>query len=1497
MDHKGKTLSPIIKLRKILLRLVLVLLGLIVLTGTILSLPPVQTRLAQKATTWLNDTYNTNINVEKVKLSVFFGDVTLDNVYIADYKNDTLVYAHHLNTSLLSLKRLTEGDLELGGIEAETLIFKIITYEGETDTNLDVFVEKLVGSNTEPSSDPFELTATEVDVEGGEFILIDHNTEIVNLLVLHDMKIEVEDLEIRGPNVKVPVDQLQFKTRRGLVVDHLRGDFRYTKQGMSLEGMQLNTGGSDLQGDIFLTYDREDFSEFFDKVVFKGNFKDSNLALDEINLYYDEFGKGKRLSFATNFEGVLNKLQLTDAVLRSGNTDLSGDFLFYNLFNRDRTFRMEADLKRASSNYSQLGALMPRILGNALPANFSRVGQFTVSGSVDLTPDKIYSRLALNTDLGKGYTDLTLTDYDNIEEASYSGFFSLTGFDLGGFLENPELGLTSMDMNIDGSGFRKESLNTEVIGQIFKLGYNGYEYNDLSVSGILKDQLFDGRVISRDPNFDMDFKGLADLSGQANEFNFVASVTRADLKRLNFLKRDSVAVFKGRINMNVVGNNLDDFEGVVRFSNTEFINQNDTYYFDDFSITSEFSDNERILKINSPDIITGTVEGVFKVNELGNLVSNSIGSIYTNYNPYEISEGQFVDFNLNIYNKIVEVFFPEVRFGPNTFIKGSMSADDGEFRLTFRSPHIDAYGNSFDSINVNIDNKNPLFNTYVEVSQIESGFYDVSQFSLINTKIQDTLFFRTEFKGGEEFNDEYNLNFYHTFNDEQRSVIGLKKSELGLKGNKWVINEKNDQQNKFTFNRTLDSIEIDQVVMNFGEEQILLEGTLIDSTSKDIDLEFNKVSLEHIIPDIDSLDMKGIIDGNLNILQRNNNYVPTSTLKIADFEVNDYTLGNLFVGIIGNRDLSSYDVNVKVVEGARERVNILGQINYANKETRLNLNAKLDEFLLDAFSPMGGIVLSDLRGTASGQVKITGPLSNPAMNGSIDLYNAGLKIPYLNLDLDFNPVARVGLEQQSFIFDELTLTDSKYKTQAYFSGAINHSGFSDWYLDLDLRSKGDRFLVLDTEAGNDELYYGTAFISGSAEITGLTDELLNIEVAARTEKGTVFKIPISDETEIGDLSFINFVDKSNGSNAAVRELQEYKGLELFFDLDVTPEAEVEIVIDEKTGSSLKGSGAGNMLIEINTNGKFNMWGDFITSKGEYNFKYGGFIDKRFNVRPGGTIVWNGDPLQADVNISAIYSLYANPSVLLDNAQYTRKIETEVVINMRGELVQPTFDYEINFPTASAVTNSELQYRLDDNTKREMQAFSLLSQGAFINDLSITQQAVTGNLVQTASSMFNQILNSGDGVFDVGVSYEIGARNPNQDFVTDDRLGVTVSTQISDRILVNGKIGMPIGGVSESVVAGDVEVQILLNDDGTLSATIFNRENEIRQFFAQEQGYTQGVGLSYQVEFDTFRELFRKLIGRVEDEEQEGVKSAPTGAAGAEKTLGNGMVTIRPKKDN
>jgi len=353
---------------------------------------------------------------------------------------------------------------------------------------------------------------------------------------------------------------------------------------------------------------------------------------------------------------------------------------------------------------------------------------------------------------------------------------------------------------------------------------------------------------------------------------------------------------------------------------------------------------------------------------------------------------------------------------------------------------------------------------------------------------------------------------------------------------------------------------------------------------------------------------------------------------------------------------------------------------------------------------------------------------------------------------------------------------------------------------------------------------------------------------------------LSDVTSVGDYSFIDFVEKGGKKTLqSERVLEEYQGLELVFDIAVTPDAEVEIVVDRENGSSLKGTGEGLLLMEINTNGKFNMYGEFVVVTGEYRFRRAGIIDKTFVVRPGGTINWEGDPLTARLNLDAVYALTANPAPLLDNPQgITRRIPTEVVVRLDGELESPTIDFDIEFPGTSSVFKSELEYRLQDPTIEGDNAFFLLAQGTFTSpNQNGLQQAVAGNLIQSASGLVNSVLAGNNDKLNFGLSYEQGFSNDS--FTTENRVGLTVSTQLSDRVLVNGRVGVPVGGATETVVAGDLEIQLLLNEDGTLSAKFFNRQNEIQQFLAEQLGNTQGVGLSYQVDFNNFKELFKKIF--------------------------------------
>ena len=398
------------------------------------------------------------------------------------------------------------------------------------------------------------------------------------------------------------------------------------------------------------------------------------------------------------------------------------------------------------------------------------------------------------------------------------------------------------------------------------------------------------------------------------------------------------------------------------------------------------------------------------------------------------------------------------------------------------------------------------------------------------------------------------------------------------------------------------------------------------------------------------------------------------------------------------------------------------------------------------------------------------------------------------------------------------------------------------------------------------MFFGKGFFDGKVRLEGFTKNL-NITLVGSTEMGTSIKIPWTENYGLSDISFVKFVNKKSTSNFK-KEIEnegfeEVKGLEMDFRLDVNNKASIEIVIDQETGSYLSGRGNGSLLMEIDTKGKFNMWGDFSTYDGIYNFKNLGVIDKKFNVKPGGTIIWEGDPLDAKMNLQAVYEVPggANPSILLDNPDFNKNIPTEVSIKLEGNLLKPDNPvFQINFPNTSGIVASEINYRLADPQRSQLQALSLLSQGIFINEVSVSMQGITNNLYQKASDVISNLIGEEDDKLKVGIDYLQGDKSALIDIATEDRLGFTLSTQISEKILLNGKIGVPVGGVEQTLIVGNVQIDFILNDEGSLRAKVFNKENEFR-YIGDELGYTQGVGLSYDVDFNTFTQLIRKITSQ------------------------------------
>ena len=1436
----------------------MVFLLLVLILGILLSLPVVQTKIGQYITEQINKDYGTDINVEQVALTVF-GGVKLKKVLIKDHHKDTLFYINRLKTNILDFNKLYNGDLLFGDIRIDGLIFDLKQYKNEKETNLDKFVSAF--DDGSPSTGNFFMKADAIYLKNSHFTMIDENSEDPKILEFLKINAQLDGFKIKGTDVTTAITKMSFMDFRGLKVENLKTQFTYTKKNILLQKLKLLTKNSLLNADVALRYEREDFSDFNNKVVFDIKVDTASVATNDIGYFYKELGKNNKFNFTASILGTLNdfhtnQLNLVDL----NNTKIIGDINFKNLFGDEKQgFFLKSKFDKLTSNHDDLAALLPNILGKSLPSSLKKLGQFTIFGNADITTKSIKTDFFMTSSLGNLETDLVMSNINNIDNATYKGNVILENFNVGLLLNRKEFGLVSMNSDVDGKGFTLKLIDTKFNGKISKFEYNNYTYTGILVNGNFKKPIFKGKVNVNDPNLFMDFDGIVDVSKKENVYKFDAKIDYANLSKLKLVKNDSISIFKGKIYSNLVGNSVNNLYGDVLIEETSYQNQKDIYFFDNFKLSSSFDQKrERTITINSPDIIEGKVVGKFDFEQVPKIFENALGSIYTNYQPNTVRKGQYLKFNFALYNKIIEIFYPDISLSSNTYIRGSMNSDTNDFKVDFNSPKIKVYENVINNLNLEIDNKNPLFNTYVTIDSLNTKLYKISDFNLINITRKDTLFFRSEFKGGKDATDYYNIDAYHTIDNKKNNIIGLMKSELKFKDYLWFLNEENNESNRIVFDKNFTNFEFDNFSLTNDIQKINFLGTITNKDDKDLELNFTQVDIGKIIPEIENFVMAGNLNGKIKFKQKNNLIEPLAAISIDELRVNNIPLGNLALNVTGNNEMNSFKVNSTLENKNMESFKLDGNLSYLNGENVMDMDLKLNKFNIGAFSTIGGEVISNIRGLVSGNANFQGSLSNPEMNGRLFLSKAGLTVPYLNVDYELEENAIVDLTERQFLLRNINLTDSKYKTKGVLFGNVRHSKLKDWKLDINVNT--DYMVVLDTEESEDAYYYGKAFISGRASIIGPTTALL-IDVNAKSEKGTFIKLPISDEQGVGEKNFIHFItkeEKFNLSSNLNRPIRDYTGLELQFDLDINENAEIEVILDKETGHNMKGRGVGNLLLQINTLGKFNMYGDFMVYQGEYNFKYRGLVSKKFKVKKNGNIVWEGDPLRARLNLEAVYETRANPAVLMNNSSVNQKVPVEVAILINGTISNPDPDFNINLPTVSSTLKSEIQTVLDDKDTRQTQALYLLATDSFLSEegANVGQNALYNNMFQTMSGVFDDLFFDADSKISIGVGYVAPEKNPNGD--TNGNVSVSTSFNINERISVNGVIGVPVGDVNQAAVIGDLEVLYRVNDDGSLNFKVFNRENDIN-YIGEGVGYTQGIGITYQVDFDTFDELYNKVF--------------------------------------
>ena len=488
----------------------------------IFSIPAVQTKLARIVTNDLNKDFGTNLEIKKVDLSLL-GAVSLRGIEIKDHHQDTLIYVERLRSSLLDVKRILENNIQLKNTSLKGVYVNVKNYEGEEIDNLTVFVDKFEDDNPrDPKSNPFMLSSSNIYFEDINYKQINENKEVSLDFSAHHGGGSLQDFSIIGPNVSIKIKGLYFTDNRGLKITNLTTDFTYSKTQMKFYNTILQTNSSTIKAEIDFNYDRKNLSNFNELVYINADFKNSFLSTKDLNKLYKEIKGDDIFRFDTSLKGSLNNFSLENFKLNSDNgIKIVGDLNLINAVKQDE-FYLSSNFEEFSLDYFKLKNLLPNLLENNLPKELIKLGEFSASGYTKITPSTIEATLGITSETGKIVSDLELNNFNSIDEAVYKGEVVLDDFDLGEFFEDSSFESVSFKGEVDGIGFRAGNINTKLIGEIYEIKFNEYNYKNISVNGLYQNNLFNGKLTSDDINLKGTFEGLADLSDEINKFDFKA---------------------------------------------------------------------------------------------------------------------------------------------------------------------------------------------------------------------------------------------------------------------------------------------------------------------------------------------------------------------------------------------------------------------------------------------------------------------------------------------------------------------------------------------------------------------------------------------------------------------------------------------------------------------------------------------------------------------------------------------------------------------------------------------------------------------------------------------------------------------------------------------------------------------------------------------------------------------------------------------------------------
>jgi hypothetical protein len=1330
-------------LLKVLLGLALLVVLAVVGALVTLRVPSVQTRLAREAASVLTQKLGQQVTIGRVDVRPF-SRVLLDGVRVLDRRGGELFSIGRADADISLFSVFDPRHLHIAKLTLNEPRFELKNLAGQPDTTtFSQFmsaVKRLMGPSDTTKSAPFDFKIADVALRNGHFAIekqdaprsptygksIDYAHLVVDSIYADVSKIRLGDtLRLRISNLHAVESPSKTQLRE------ITADMTYGPHFWEFKDLSLRVGRSQIKDYVRFEYRVfSNFTEYNDSMRTVARLRGSQIFTDDI------------AKFAPQLATLHESVQISG--------DASGYVRDFKVNNLDVRYGKGTHIvaKRAHAdglpNYRESFIdlrLMPSVVVTSdlkkwLPASANklvqRLGTVKLQGQVLGFYNDFVANASFDTALGFVATDVNLKTKTDLTHAAYSGTVRSNAFQVGKFLGDESV-IRDVTLNgrVSGVGFIPPFARGRASLNVPSIWLNGYRYRNIALNGDFHQQSFNGHITANDPAVRLVADGHVDLDREHQDVDIKAKIERADLRALGLMKQPLIIATTADVKFK--GVQLDSLIGHAYLRRSRFSMGKRQLRLDTLDIVStRNSRNQRSVTMRS-EAIDASVAGAFNTSDVVRDVQTLITEYRLNFESNPTATANYyrqkrqealpvyrVDLLLNLKkpNPVLALFVPELRVANGSRIDGSFRS--GETSIFQLGGHLDSlrYGpvqtvnDDFDFLTSKLPYKSDILAQVSVTSdqQVLPGLGKTEKFFVEGVWDQQRINFSTALAQTGTTN-KATINGALGFLPRAVEVV-FRQSGLHLLDKDWTI----AADNSVTITDYGREFDVKNLTFSNGVQFVGAQGFISPDASKpplqlqlkDFELAtLNAITGQRLGGRVNALGTVSGVYGPLTI---------NSTLGVDSLSYDGVLIGQVAGRGDWDNAASKLRVNMDVARAGQSVLTVLGDIAPKDDTNQFNLTGTLNDAPLVLAQPFLGTLFKNLSGTGRGELRLTGLFNAPNLLGLVNVNNGRLTFGYLGTTYTFSD--RITFTNRSIEFRNIRLRDVLGNTGTV-DGIVRHRGFKE--MSLDIAASFRKMQVLNTTRKDNQLYFGTAYATGTARVTGPTDDL-DITVRASSEAGTRISLPLDNAARAEKAGYIKFVNNNPvGDTVVTKKAQavaaadkiDLSGLKLNMNLTITPEAYLEILLDESTGDVIRGSAAGQLRMAIDTRGDFNMFGQVEIVRGAYNFTLQGLVNKEFVVRPGGIISWNGDPLAGEMNVTAIYTQRTSLAPVLDagTSGSVAVVPVTAVMNLTGPLLLPAIRLGLEFNDAPGTLQGDLAAFTaslrNDEQELNRQVFSLL----------------------------------------------------------------------------------------------------------------------------------------------------------------------------------------------